>query len=221
MDATPQFHPFPRLPGELRLKIWYFALCTHRVVSISCRKSPFHRRTPEIPREVESFSSSTPVPALLHANRESRHEALAFYTAAFVTPRSQIYISFPHDSVSLSDNILVNVPDVARRTIRHLVLDVQDCEYFEFFNMECIRGMGALETLELQAHRGVRYNWSSGTRYVDRLMADFEFARRQDPEWNCPRVRIVNKYTLEQLALIDGGAGVYPSSDLEEDENEG
>ena len=218
MESTPQFHNFPLLPSELRLKIWSLALCTPRTVTISCRKSPFHHRTPEIPRIVESFSTSAAVPALLHANRESRHEALAFYSASFETPRSRIFLSFAYDSVRMSDNILVNVPEPARMSIRHMVLDVRDCDYFEYFNMECLRGMRALETLELLVARdAVVYNWGSRGRYAERLVEDFETTRREHPEWDCPDVRIVNKESLEQEAFMEGGPGVYPP-DLDNEE---
>lgn len=90
-----------------------------------------------------------------------------------------------------------------------MVLDVQDCEYFEYFNMDCVRGMGALKTLELLAQKGLYQNSSSRARGADRLMEDFEWARKTYPEWECPRLRIVNKQTGEEIGLIEGGAGIY------------
>ena len=148
--------------------------------------------------------------ALMHTNREARHEAFLFYTPSFMIPRSRIYISFPYDAVRLSDNILVNLPDAVLQVIRHMILDVQDCEYFEYFNMDCVRGMGALETLDLLVQRGPQYyNSGARARFAERLVEDFEYTRRDHPGWGCPRLRIINKHTLEELALIEGGAGMY------------
>jgi hypothetical protein len=219
MDLTPQFqqfHPFPNLPSELRLKIWTLALHTPRIVYLSCRKTPFHHRSPEIPRTIESYSScsgtnSTPVPALLHANRESRHEALAFYTVSFQAPNSLIYVSFPYDTLWLSDHILVNIPEHPRQRIQRMVLDVRDPEYFEYFNMDYLRGMTALEKLQLMASRDpAYYNWGSRDMYAERLVVDFETTRRAYPEWNCPEVVIMDKKTLEPRGFVESGAGVYP-----------
>ena len=69
--------------------------------------------------------------------------------------------------------------------------------------------MGALKTLELLAQKGLYQNSASRARGADRLMEDFEWARRTYPEWECPRLRIVNKQTGEEIGLIEGGAGMY------------
>lgn len=214
MEQPPQFHQFPHLPGELRLKIWHLVLYTPRALSINCRRSRVHRQSPFA---VESYSSTTPVPALLHTTRESRHEALSFYSASFETPKSKsksskslIYISFPYDTLHISDHILVHLPKDALQNIRYMVLDVRDAAYFDFFNMECLRSMEVLETLELLierreeiTHGGMR------DRDIGTLIEDFEGSRRVCPEWNCPDVRIVDKSTRELIITIQGGAGMY------------
>lgn len=45
---------------------------------------------------------------------------------------------------------------------------------------------------------------------MKRLVEDFETTRRAYPEWNCPEVRICEKGTLDEMAVIEGGPGVYP-----------
>ena len=99
-----------------------------------------------------------------------------------------------------------------------MVLDVRDCDYFEYFNMDCVRGMGALETLELLTTKDpMVYTWGTRTRHVERLVDDFETARRLYPEWDCPEVRIVDKESLLQEAFMEGGPGAYPP-DLDTEE---
>ncbi|KAI9736393.1 MAG: hypothetical protein M1818_006126 [Claussenomyces sp. TS43310] len=72
MDLTT-FHLFPQLAPELRFKIWAHA-CTPRNVSV--RYEP----------HADRIQSSTAVPAILHATRESRHQAGRLYALCFATP---------------------------------------------------------------------------------------------------------------------------------------
>ncbi|KAI0123857.1 hypothetical protein BJ170DRAFT_98963 [Xylariales sp. AK1849] len=81
------FHLFPRLPTELRLRIWSCSLPDSRIVSIHCDakpspgpSAPFEARTHEC-----SFTSSAVIPASLHVCRESRSEALREYQLSFGT----------------------------------------------------------------------------------------------------------------------------------------
>lgn len=202
------FHLFPLLPTELRLKIWQLVLCTPRAVTITVQKAPFHRRTPEIPRIVKSFSSDPPVPPLMHACSESRLEALPFYTQSFITAKSRTYISFDFDVLHMADSVITSVPPNALRRIRYMVLDVADCEYFEFYNMEYIVQMSELKTLDLFVERGIQINWGIRDRYVAVVVNGFEETRETFKAWECPRVRILHKKTRQELACIEGGAKV-------------
>ncbi|KAL4901572.1 hypothetical protein BDW74DRAFT_187221 [Aspergillus multicolor] len=89
------FTLFPSLPAELRLQIWSSALhntlSLQRTVSISCTRilHPTTRR-----RIAESFSSSTPSPALLFVNRESRNESLKVWRASFLDLPEQPQVEF-------------------------------------------------------------------------------------------------------------------------------
>ncbi|KAI0875072.1 hypothetical protein GGS24DRAFT_309246 [Hypoxylon argillaceum] len=75
----PDFHVFPQLPAELRLMIWSLSLPGPRIVSIRCGPRPAaHGATPSI-----QCRSPTPVPAALHACRESRAEAQRRYKLLF------------------------------------------------------------------------------------------------------------------------------------------
>jgi hypothetical protein len=58
--ALTEFHPFPRLPSELRLKIWKLNMPGPRVVELRYSKKIYHAISP------------TSTPALLHVCREVR-----------------------------------------------------------------------------------------------------------------------------------------------------
>ncbi|KAI1410091.1 hypothetical protein F5Y13DRAFT_76874 [Hypoxylon sp. FL1857] len=66
------FHPFPRLPTELRLRIWALTV-EPRVVEV--------RVVPDNPLEVQRLVSPTPVPAILQTCQEARN--LGLYKRAF------------------------------------------------------------------------------------------------------------------------------------------
>lgn len=76
------FHPFSRLPTELRLVIWQFYLPRERVLAMKRTRlmSEHH-----IPFTVHGFWAPNSVPTALHICRESRCEALRYYKLSFGT----------------------------------------------------------------------------------------------------------------------------------------
>ncbi|GAP90572.2 hypothetical protein SAMD00023353_5000620 [Rosellinia necatrix] len=109
-EAT-SFTKFGQLPPELRIKIWEFALPGARVVMVN---SPYARQEwapnsldealPQVLDE-ETWQSTTQIPALLHVNSESRHEALKHYSLSFGVGGAQprIYIDFDRDTLFFGD----------------------------------------------------------------------------------------------------------------------
>jgi len=90
-------------------------------------------------------------------------------------------------------------------SMRKMVLEVGDGAYFGHFHMDTIRRMGKLEEMKLLT-KPLVYTWDrAGDIVLQRLRADFEGARFEDPGWRCPRVRIVNMATGEESNLIKGG----------------
>ncbi|EXF83100.1 hypothetical protein CFIO01_06996 [Colletotrichum fioriniae PJ7] len=75
------FHPFSRLPAELRLKIWQHACDTPRTL----------------------LATHAPNPALLAVNREVRYEALRRYTLVRLNTWGdrRIYIDFLRDTIAV------------------------------------------------------------------------------------------------------------------------
>jgi hypothetical protein len=196
------FHLFPMLPSELRLKIWNLALSTPRVVTISCEREMLDRTR----RFARSFVSQSAVPALLHTCRESRFEGLSTYTPLFKTDASPIYtyVSFEHDTIQCADSILEYIGDKEVEGMQRMILEVKDAAYFGHFHMDVLKRMGKLKELDLLTQERVISSWNRG--YVESLMGDFEESRYGDPGWECPRVRILNRNTGEELSVIPGGA---------------
>ncbi|KAH8590963.1 hypothetical protein B0O99DRAFT_598502 [Bisporella sp. PMI_857] len=91
-QATTKFKAFGELPNHLRMHIWDFGLPGARLVKLGLSK------------DKRSIYSSTPIPALLHACRESRSFALKFYRLSFATyqgaPRT--YFNFELDVIYTS-----------------------------------------------------------------------------------------------------------------------
>jgi 2EXR family len=198
------FTLFPSLPFELRLKIWDHALAEPRSVTIVCHREMLDRER----RFAKAFTSSTPLIPLLHINRESRYEALSRCTRSFTTDTSPIYtyICFPLDTIKCADSVLEYMPHTEVQQIRRLVLDVRDAEYFGHFHMDVVKRMERLESLELLAAPGaIDYRWNRADRYVVTLQREFTEKRYEDPGWRCPRVRIVNKGSGEEVGVIEGG----------------
>jgi 2EXR family len=205
MAPLETFTLFPHLPFELRLKIWEHALSEPRTVTISCQREMLDRER----RFAKAFTSPTPPPSLLHTCRESRSEALSQYTPAFKTDTSEIYtyFSFSRDTLRCADSVLEYMPTEETKRIETLVLEVRDAEYFGHFHMEVVKTMERLEELTLLAKPGeVDYRWNRPGRYVDTLSGEFEEARCENPDWRCPRVRIVQGDSGDEMCVLEGGA---------------
>ncbi|KAH6719818.1 hypothetical protein BKA61DRAFT_707737 [Leptodontidium sp. MPI-SDFR-AT-0119] len=86
-----EFHIFPKLPAELRFKIWILSLPGPRVVELH-----YNALT-------SRAVSSTPAPAALHTSRESHEEALKQYSLLFEDSvlNATVYIDVSIDTLSL------------------------------------------------------------------------------------------------------------------------
>ncbi|KAF7925858.1 hypothetical protein EAE99_005893 [Botrytis elliptica] len=85
-SATTQqdtFHPFPRIPLELRLKIWRLSFPGPRLTRIFFIEG--------------HFMSNATIPTGLHVCKESRNETLRFYKLCFAAEPSKARIYFNVD----------------------------------------------------------------------------------------------------------------------------
>ena len=173
-------------------------------MTIICHREMLDRER----RFAKAFTSSTPPHPLLHTNRESRFEALSHYSPFFQTATSEVYtyISFARDTIKCADRVLEYMPSYEVAHIERLVLEVRDAEYFGHFHMDVVKKMERLQDIELLAGPGeIDYRWSRAERYVGTLMGNFHEKRYEDPAWRCPRLRIVNRKSGEEVGCIEGG----------------
>ncbi|KAI4598800.1 hypothetical protein KJ359_002692 [Pestalotiopsis sp. 9143b] len=191
-DGT--FHGFPRLPAELRLKTWRFAIHP-RTVDIR-EKYLYH---PDKRRYY--LISSTPPPAILQACRESRSEALSSgrYAAAFanaeIGPR-YIWIDFVHDTVRLGQFAVGVIGEGERAKIRKAIVVVQDVEIFLQFNLDDdMKKMGALRELDIVSEPPL-WTWGRNFGWIQSTFTE-EFGFQAG--WEPPRIRIIESATGEEM----------------------
>lgn len=111
--ADLTFHPFPRLPSELRLRVWRLVLDSRRnrlvavKVASSCGKTKLLdgnrwqtgslRYNEELIRK-QDLVCTTKAPAILHVNQEARYEGLKIYKCQFKGQiSSPTYFDFDSD----------------------------------------------------------------------------------------------------------------------------
>ncbi|KAK0128287.1 hypothetical protein ONS95_000262 [Cadophora gregata] len=216
MSALTEFHLFPTLPSELRIKIWETVLSSPRIVHINCEKGVIKSNQQQT-RFIKSFLSSTPIPPTLHVCRESRYEALSIYKTHFATFKSNytpyhktlkapnyIYVAFGQDTIRCSDNLLEYFDNVELGSIEKMILEVADASCFGHFNMEVVMGMARLKELELNTAEGLLTDWRGDSKAI--LSRDFEIAKTNNPGWESPRVRITSRTTGEDLKVLERGA---------------
>jgi hypothetical protein len=159
-------------------------------------------------RFAKSFISKSPPPAPLHVCRESRFEGLSVYVPFFKTDFSPTYtyLSFEQDILHCMDNLLEYIGEKEINGVQRMVLEIKDAAYFGFFHMDVLKQMVKLKELDLLMQDGEIHSRNRGRRYVGTVTDDFAHARYKDPGWVCPRVRILDTDTKEELTVIAGGA---------------
>jgi hypothetical protein len=204
-SALTDFQLFPELPAELRIKIWRIALSTPREVEIKCEKLPRSHEE----RNAAWFASTTPIPVLLHVCQESRFEALSTYTKAFRTCDSPryTYVSFERDTIKLFDVVLEYLVLADVKKIQRLVVICADSAYFTHFHLETLQKMEKLKDVDLRTRKAPAFLRNArGDDDAANLAVDFERGRWDNPAWECPRIRIVNHASGEELRVLAGGA---------------
>ncbi|RHZ67379.1 2EXR domain-containing protein [Aspergillus thermomutatus] len=195
---TSNFHFFPLLPPEIRLRIWSFVLSTPRIIPIERGIHPTSRRY------AQAFTSPVPNPVLLRVNHEARSEALRAYRPHFRTDHAPtcIYIAFDQDVIQLPEDVLPYLGSDELDHVQSLIVEVMDTSYFGHFYLPLLRGMTRLQRLDLVVAETGRHGHSwQPDRYMA-LREDFHEAMAAYPEWKCPNVRIVARHTGEEMGVI-------------------
>jgi hypothetical protein len=114
--VMPDFHPFPRLPLELRQSIWEFAM---------------------EPREVAvgwglKFRPLTQPPPILHVCAEARSHLQGHYTKSFTrgSPSKFSLVNFDVDTVYCSVSCLASCRDSDLPSVQRLIVECWESEHF-------------------------------------------------------------------------------------------
>lgn len=84
-QALLDFTCFPKLPIELKCRIWGLVACHERDVDITIEKSKYQvgGRRGAASDSMFIYKSSSAHPAILHTSQEARNEGLRYYTLSF------------------------------------------------------------------------------------------------------------------------------------------
>lgn len=193
------FAPFPRIPPEIRIKIWKQALpgprtitvVPHLELSAAERRTPIAFRLDDEPTPVKTTTSPIATP-LLHVCKESRHEALKVYQVAFqerFMGMGGFYFDFSRDTLYLMEDTLDQFCDgpYIPRDLSKLSADVIEWQEnirflilggpcFSTKNLVYIYKMHSLKTLTLEIPLGRVNNGFWGTLPHPVVTPDIEMA---------------------------------------------
>jgi hypothetical protein len=119
------FHLFPRLPFELRARIWQLTV-EPRTVEVRVKKDDGLRG------KILHVTSSTPVPAVLQVCHEARNQGLyqqAFKFPSGVEPR-YVWVNFEIDMISIGDTYFDTIEPAEQQLIRRLTIQRENTDSF-------------------------------------------------------------------------------------------
>jgi hypothetical protein len=178
------FHPFPRLPTELRLKIWEMTV-EPRVVELRCE----HKSGSIVPDDSRHIrlSSPTPPPATLAACRESRDHLFPIYAQVPLknggwkcvsppmrkrtpkwlvtndTTQEYVFLSWDNDTVSIGTQPLDCFESIAL-SVKTLQLERKPGnEYWDRWESQKLLDFKNVETVHVMAAPGQDVEWWHGT----------------------------------------------------------
>jgi hypothetical protein len=183
------FHPFPRLPLELRMQVWVSAFVEDRILEV--RRVSLRR----------DHWSPSPVPAVTRVCQESRQHCS--YQKAFIVDGSSRYIwtKFDSDIIQMLGSVMHDLMDyncVGMNEIRRLRIklgverDSYESEFFCHIYNYRIRELPKLEGCDVLVYDGL-YRWGD-------LI--------EDTYWGvCPEcnVRIIDAKTGEWIGADTAG----------------
>jgi hypothetical protein len=164
------FLPFPRLPYELRTRIWELTV-EPRTVEVRTKKEH------ESSGKILHVTSSTPVPAVLQACREARN--LRLYQQAFtlgVEPR-YVWVNFDIDMISIGDTDFDTIEPDEQLLIRRLTFEHENSDTLFYF--QDVEIFSNLEEIHVICLEGV-LAWHDAWKYIP---------------WPCPKenLRFIDK----------------------------
>ncbi|KAJ0426763.1 hypothetical protein BJY00DRAFT_270963 [Aspergillus carlsbadensis] len=131
------FALFPRLPAEIRVRIWQMAV-EPRTVEIRPNRGPYSA--------LEYFVSSTPVPAVLHVCYEARTHASYQQAFALGSAPRYVWVNFQMDMISIGHTWFLELQGPDALLIRRLRFERENDEWF--FHFESKEMMDVLRYME-------------------------------------------------------------------------
>ncbi|KAJ5046856.1 hypothetical protein J3E74DRAFT_466785 [Bipolaris maydis] len=129
------FHPFPRLPYELRMQIWEMTVEPRIVNAELTHQTPTGR--------AHYLTSSTPVPAVLQTCREARNHGLyqkAFSELAVHGHGAQyVWVDFVIDTIDIGESMFDSFKPVAPSIQRLRFAREMQAEWFYYDEVEGVR----------------------------------------------------------------------------------
>ncbi|KAL3470357.1 hypothetical protein BJX99DRAFT_251271 [Aspergillus californicus] len=176
------FHQFPRFPFDIRVRIWELAV-EPRTIEVRIKKEYGTRG------EVLGVTTSTPVPAILHACQEARNQAL--YQAVNFHPANAprcIWLNFAIDMISIGDTYFDDIESSTQVLIRRLRFERRNDESFFHVDSQELRNFSNAEQIHVICKDGP-LAWQKAWECLD---------------WPCPKqnLRFIDKET-GQMATGD------------------
>jgi hypothetical protein len=185
------FHPFLRLPFQLRTLIWELAV-EPRTVEVRVKRE--HGES----GKVLHVTSPTPVPAILQTCHEARNLGLyqqAFNFTSGVEPR-YVWVNFKVDMISIGDTKFDKIEPAEQRLIRRLRFALENDQSFFHYQSHELGRFSNLEEIHVicedgllawhEAWKYVHWPCKENLRFIDKTtgqMAVCEDLRRKMDEW--------------------------------------
>jgi len=207
------FTLFPKLPPEIRLKIWRYITPGPRIVEIQYATEP-KRLVESIPGTLRpvgpGWISKDPQPIVLHICQESRMEALKRYQLALGTYENLIYVDFSVDILyfarGVEGNSFINYR-MATCNISDHVLDIWnlreslDAGGFDAGYLGNIQYL-IIEIKELLAGHREYLRWNE-LRYFKGLKELTVISRDIDKEVD----ELITLYNSKMVAVVEKNSG--------------
>ncbi|KAH8667650.1 hypothetical protein BGZ60DRAFT_409692 [Tricladium varicosporioides] len=189
---TATFHPFSRLPLELRSRIWKLSANEPRVVTVRGIPAAGHL-------QMDHFVSLVPTPSVLQVCRESRFEALRFYTKAFTYGSSPCFIwtNFNVDTIKINDFRVCRLLARDAALIQQLVVESSDAELFNGYYAYHFSEMKGLKSILISSLQKVE-EWGPEICVMESKFRDW-FGGVEG--WMCPEMKIIEKDTGVEMNM--------------------
>ncbi|PHH90080.1 hypothetical protein CDD83_4588 [Cordyceps sp. RAO-2017] len=179
-DPTASFHPFLRLPPELRSRVWAATVEPRTVdARVDCETS------------VSRLLSSTPVPAMLQACREARNQGLYQRAFSHVTEPRYVWVNFEMDMISIGRSEF-DFFKPEGHLIRRLKFEREMNESFFHFRSEGLLHFQNVVEMHVVCLDGLQ-NWHEA-------WSDFYWSCRREKLWFIDKEtgQMLNSYELDK-----------------------